>query len=131
MRSIKILMIAVITILSTSAFAQTKAKNKTQQSAAATAVYTCSMHPEVGSNKPGKCSKCGMDLTKVKAYACSMHPEVTSDKAGKCSKCGMNLTKVKTYACTMHPDQCSTTKGKCSKCNMDMTEIKPVKVKKG
>ena len=25
------------------------------------------------------------------AYTCSMHPEVTSDKPGKCPKCGMNL----------------------------------------
>jgi hypothetical protein len=25
--------------------------------------YTCSMHPEVVSNKPGTCPKCGMDLT--------------------------------------------------------------------
>jgi hypothetical protein len=24
--------------------------------------YTCTMHPEVISNKPGKCPKCGMDL---------------------------------------------------------------------
>jgi len=24
-------------------------------------------------------------------YSCPMHPEVTSDKPGKCSKCGMNL----------------------------------------
>lgn len=30
-------------------------KNKT--------VYTCSMHPEIKSNKPGMCPKCGMDLT--------------------------------------------------------------------
>lgn len=27
-------------------------------------LYTCSMHPEVISDKPGKCSKCGMDLVK-------------------------------------------------------------------
>ena len=26
-------------------------------------------------------------------YSCPMHPEVTSDKAGKCSKCGMDLVK--------------------------------------
>lgn len=26
--------------------------------------YTCSMHPEVVSDKPGKCPKCGMDLVK-------------------------------------------------------------------
>lgn len=25
------------------------------------------------------------------AYACPMHPEITSDKPGKCSICGMNL----------------------------------------
>jgi len=29
------------------------------------------------------------------AYACPMHPDVTSDKEGKCSKCGMALTKKK------------------------------------
>ena len=27
-------------------------------------------------------------------YTCPMHPEVTSDKPGKCPKCGMNLEKV-------------------------------------
>lgn len=26
-------------------------------------------------------------------YACPMHPEVTSDKPGKCPKCGMTLVK--------------------------------------
>ena len=26
-------------------------------------------------------------------YACPMHPDVTSDKPGKCSKCGMELVK--------------------------------------
>jgi hypothetical protein len=26
--------------------------------------YTCSMHPEVLSSKPGKCPKCGMTLVK-------------------------------------------------------------------
>ena len=31
---------------------------------AGAATYTCSMHPEVTANEPGKCSKCGMDLVK-------------------------------------------------------------------
>jgi hypothetical protein len=26
--------------------------------------YTCTMHPEVISDKPGKCPKCGMELVK-------------------------------------------------------------------
>ena len=30
------------------------------------AVYTCPMHPEVRQDKPGKCSKCGMDLVAEK-----------------------------------------------------------------
>ena len=28
-------------------------------------------------------------------YTCPMHPEVTSDKAGKCPKCGMDLVEKK------------------------------------
>ena len=28
----------------------------------ATKTYTCSMHPEVISDKPGKCPNCGMEL---------------------------------------------------------------------
>ena len=59
------------------------------------AKYTCSMDTDVISNKPGKCPKCGMELTEVKTYGCSMHPEVVSDKPGKCPKCSMELTEVK------------------------------------
>ena len=29
-----------------------------------TTIYTCSMHPEINSDKPGKCPKCGMELIK-------------------------------------------------------------------
>ena len=34
--------------------------------ATATKTYTCSMHPEVKSDKPGTCSKCGMALIEKK-----------------------------------------------------------------
>jgi len=30
--------------------------------------YTCPMHPEVKSDKPGKCSKCGMELIEKMDY---------------------------------------------------------------
>lgn len=55
--------------------------------------YTCPMHPEVTSSKPGKCPKCGMALVEKKAYTCPMHPDVVSDKPGKCPKCGMDLVE--------------------------------------
>jgi FtsP/CotA-like multicopper oxidase with cupredoxin domain len=57
-------------------------------------VYSCPMHPEVTSDQPGKCPKCGMKLMATAApttYSCPMHPEVTSDQRGKCPKCGMKL----------------------------------------
>lgn len=71
------------------------------------AKYQCPMHPDVISDKPGKCPKCGMTLERVdhkehkalkekaaekRTYTCTMHPEIVSDKPGKCPKCGMELT---------------------------------------
>ena len=31
--------------------------------------YTCTMHPEIHSDKPGKCPKCGMELVKKEVAA--------------------------------------------------------------
>jgi len=59
--------------------------------------YTCPMHPDVISDKPGNCPKCEMELVKkgpVKIeYTCPMHPEVISNNLGKCPKCGMKLVR--------------------------------------
>jgi GMP synthase-like glutamine amidotransferase len=78
---------------------------KQHKKAATVDQYTCTMHPEVISDKPGKCPKCKMNLVKVEAkksmemksdvYTCPMHPEVKSDKPGKCPICKMNLVKEK------------------------------------
>lgn len=61
--------------------------------------YTCPMHPEVVSDKPGDCPKCGMTLEGVNPaaseskiiYTCPMHPEIEQDHPGDCPKCGMKL----------------------------------------
>ena len=44
--------------------AKTGAEKKTDKTV--TAVYVCPMHPQETSNKPGKCSKCGMDMVEKK-----------------------------------------------------------------
>ena len=31
----------------------------------------------------------------MKKYTCPMHPEISSDEPGSCPKCGMNLVEVK------------------------------------
>jgi len=61
--------------------------------------YICPMDPEVESDAPGACPKCGMALepavpatpaTKTE-WTCPMHPEVVRDAPGSCPICGMAL----------------------------------------
>lgn len=59
--------------------------------------WTCPMDPEVISDVPGDCPKCGMALEQVPAlpgaqlYTCPMHPEIKRDGPGDCPTCGMPL----------------------------------------
>ncbi|HMG83324.1 MAG TPA: heavy metal-binding domain-containing protein [Ferruginibacter sp.] len=100
MKKLIILLVAIISI--STAFSQDIAsKTKAKQDTTSQGQYTCPMHPEVISNKPGKCPKCGMDLVKIKTkptatkvfYTCPMDADVISDKPGTCPKCGMALVK--------------------------------------
>lgn len=125
----------ILIITGTMVFAQNKTDKKQSSSSETdmkmdSVYYTCSMHPDVKMDEPGKCPKCGMTLEKgtmkmtgstgekmegMKTYTCSMHPDVKSDMPGKCSKCGMDLVEKK-------PDMTQSMSGTMGKMNdMKMT----------
>ncbi len=58
------------------------------------------MDPEIISDQPGDCPKCGMALEQVPRipgvtqFTCPMHPEVVEDAPGDCPKCGMPLEPI-------------------------------------
>jgi uncharacterized paraquat-inducible protein A len=144
MNLFKMLMMAALTILSVSVFAQdsTMQKMKTHKQKTEKVRYSCPMHPGMTSKKPGKCSVCGMDLTKskrnqikmevMKTYSCPMKCEgdKTYDKPGKCPVCGMklkeNVKATVAYSCPMkcEGDKTYDKPGKCPVCGMNLKEKK-------
>ncbi|KAK3604854.1 hypothetical protein CHS0354_000516 [Potamilus streckersoni] len=109
---------------------------------AAKQTYTCPMHPEVISDKPGACPICKMDLVPMEqakpmsteqpakvTYTCPMHPEVISDKPGACPICKMDLVPMEdshpknAFTCPMHPEVISDKPGTCPICKMDLVPM--------
>jgi Heavy metal binding domain len=60
---ILLILVAGTTVVS---YAQSTKSKMPKTDTAIKKVYTCPMHPEVISDKPGKCPKCGMDLVEKK-----------------------------------------------------------------
>lgn len=80
-----------------------------------TTEYTCPMHPEVKSDKPGTCPKCGMALVEVKKEKKSLTKQkMEAIKDGKYN------------CCTEEPcDECLKAHGSCS-CKKSVQNDKPV-----
>ena len=68
-----IIMALAIFLAGTTTFAQAKqtGKHSGHHKSTAAKQYTCTMHPEVVMNKPGKCPKCGMALVPMKGKKAS------------------------------------------------------------
>jgi Cu+-exporting ATPase len=85
---------------------------------AVSAQYTCPMHPEVLSPKPGACPKCGMALEQTQPtaapehieYTCPMHPQIVRDAPGSCPICGMALEPRTVTATAADPELISMTR---------------------
>jgi FtsP/CotA-like multicopper oxidase with cupredoxin domain len=65
------------------------------------------MHPEVVSDQPGTCPKCGMKLIPAEpvtpaAWTCPMHSEVVRGEPGTCPHCGMKLVPADSPAAGAH-----------------------------
>lgn len=114
MKSFKILLMAVLTILSVSVFSQTPTKNKAKVSnqKSEKVKYTCPMHPDMVMDKLSMCPKSGTTLNlslkeKMKMEAMRINtnrafPEVMTSKNYMCPKCGMDMKEMNmAYSCQM------------------------------
>lgn len=66
-------------------------------------VYTCPMHPEVISDKPGKCPKCGMALVKKPTEKRSNMDEVHQAHSAQKKASQIDLSKIKTVKSSNRP----------------------------
>jgi hypothetical protein len=93
-------------------------------------VYTCSMHPEVQTSKPGRCPKCAMKLIAKKQS--SGKPSAAEGKNGAGLQPAQSngqsreiVPGAETFTCSMHPEIRTNAPGKCPKCEMPLTPVTP------
>jgi len=133
MKTSKILLTALIIGLFTVTVAQaqnndeTKAKKEMKKEAS----YTCSMHPDEKSNKPGKCSQCGMALVMIDMEKGNMdHGKMNHDHM-KNGNMDMNKMEKKSgdmdngYMCPMkcEGEKAYAEAGNCPKCGMGLKKV--------
>ena len=139
----KLIFLAVVSLMTTTGLLAQEKAGKVDTAKHAT-FYSCPKHPEIANHEPGKCTKCGMELSlsgkeqlkaaQVKNYVCPVHLDITTNNPGKCPKCGKKLNlsakeqmkaeATKAYTCSMHPDVSLDKEGNCPKCGKALVEKK-------
>lgn len=93
--------------------------------------YTCPMHPEVISDEPGNCPKCGMHLVPLENNKVSSHSDHSHHCSGDHEKpSGDDRTYDRVppgysgvvYTCPMHPQVRQTKPGACPLCGMGLEQ---------
>lgn len=105
-----------------------------------TFIYTCTMHPEIQSNQPGACPKCGMQLVKNSEASEKQHkkhqmkmmcPMMNGMSRMENMEKNNSVEKNKIinesaqkdtilYTCSMHSEIQSSQPGTCPKCGMTL-----------
>ncbi len=118
-------MLHIFAILITSFLINPMLDGRASFAAQESIVYSCTMHPEVQSSKPGKCPKCGMKLVAQK-------PSVKAERSGGASQTPASgsrtievVKQAEEYTCPMHPDIRTNAPGVCPKCAMTLAPVTP------
>ena len=125
-------------IMSLSVGAQMPGMQMSGQNKKQSVYYTCPMHPEVKSNQPGKCPKCGMQLVKkqvkqstpitnAKPKQTTISPVNNFPRDTKDRMSAPAQKQVVTYTCPMHPEIHAAKPGNCPKCGMKLIKEQPPK----
>lgn len=115
----------VLTILSISFLVVPLISDRAASGYQETAVYSCKMHPEVQSSKPGKCPQCGMKLVDQKPSASGDQKGAANQAPSPGSRTLEAVKQLEEYTCSMHPDIRTNAPGTCPKCAMTLVPVIP------
>jgi hypothetical protein len=118
----------ILVILIISFLAAPLISDRTTSGYQETIVYSCTMHPEVQSSKPGKCPKCGMKLVAQKPSASVEQKGAANQTPAPGSRTLEVVQQNDEYTCTMHPEIRTNAPGTCPKCAMTLVPVTPAVV---
>ncbi len=115
----------ILTILLISFLVAPLLSDRTTSGYQESTVYSCTMHPEVQSSKPGKCPKCGMKLVAQKPLASPDPNGAANQTLAPGSRTLEVVQQADEYTCTMHPEIRTNAPGICPKCEMTLVPVTP------